>query len=118
MNLTSELDHDLKALRMPYIREHYQDVAKDAIAKGRGHVDFLHSLIQGERQQRLLRATKRRVQQAAFPFLRTLQAYDKLLTDDTTLILPADSSLLKYLNQIKPFPGAESGRGRPAPCVR
>lgn len=33
-----------------------------------------------------------------YQFLRTLQAYDKLLTDGTTLILPADSALLKYLN--------------------
>lgn len=35
-----------------------------------------------------------------YQFLRTLQAYDKVFTDDTTLILPADSALLKYLNQM------------------
>jgi membrane protease subunit HflC len=34
-----------------------------------------------------------------YQFLRTLQAYDKVINDGTTLILPADSELLKYLNQ-------------------
>jgi len=39
-----------------------------------------------------------------YQFLRTLQAYDKVLTDGTTLILPADSALLKYLNQMGASP--------------
>ncbi len=34
-----------------------------------------------------------------YQFLRTLQAYDKVITKGTTLILPSDSELLKYLNQ-------------------
>jgi len=34
-----------------------------------------------------------------YQFLRTLQAYDKVINAGTTLILPADSELLKYLNQ-------------------
>lgn len=34
-----------------------------------------------------------------YRFLRSLQAYDKVFTNGTTLILPADSELLKYLNQ-------------------
>jgi len=34
-----------------------------------------------------------------YQFLRTIQSYDKIITKGTTLILPADSELLKYLNQ-------------------
>jgi membrane protease subunit HflC len=33
-----------------------------------------------------------------YQFLRTLEAYDKVINPGTTLILPADSELLKYLN--------------------
>jgi membrane protease subunit HflC len=33
-----------------------------------------------------------------YRFLRTLQSYEKLVDNNTTLILPADSELLKYLN--------------------
>ncbi|WP_089936247.1 protease modulator HflC [Candidatus Entotheonella palauensis] len=35
-----------------------------------------------------------------YQFLRSLQAYDKVFTNDTTLILPADSALLKYLHDM------------------
>lgn len=34
-----------------------------------------------------------------YQFLRTLQAYDLVINAGTTLVLPADSDLLKYLNQ-------------------
>jgi len=34
-----------------------------------------------------------------YQFLRTLQAYDKVINKGTTLILPSDSELLKYLNR-------------------
>jgi membrane protease subunit HflC len=33
-----------------------------------------------------------------YQFLRTLESYDKVINTGTTLILPADSELLKYLN--------------------
>jgi len=33
-----------------------------------------------------------------YQFLRTLESYDKIITPGTTLILPSDSELLKYLN--------------------
>jgi membrane protease subunit HflC len=33
-----------------------------------------------------------------YEFLRTLQSYETFFDQNTTLILPADSQLLKYLN--------------------
>ena len=33
-----------------------------------------------------------------YQFLRTLESYDKIINDGTTLILPSNSELLKYLN--------------------
>ncbi len=74
--ITDTLDDNLKALRMPYIREHYAQLAKHAISKSLGHVDYLQSLIHGELEQRLDRATERRIKNAAFPVLRTIQEYD------------------------------------------
>lgn len=35
---------------------------------------------------------------AFYQFLRTLESYDKVINDGTTLILPSNSELLKYLN--------------------
>ena len=76
MNVIENLDANLKTLRMPFVREHYQDTAKHATAKGLGHIDYLHTLVCGEADQREQRAIKRRIKAAAFPFLRTLDMYD------------------------------------------
>ena len=56
--------------------QHYQDQAKHAVAKGLGHVDYLHMLISGEAQQRAQRATQRRIRNAHFPYIRTLDTYN------------------------------------------
>ncbi len=45
-----------------------------------------------------------------YRFLRTLQAYDRILDDRTTLVLPADSDLLRLLTE-GPAPAAGKGRG-------
>ena len=76
MNTLTQLEDDLVTLRMPYIRQHYQDQAKHAVAKGLGHVDYLHMLISGEAQQRAQRATQRRIRNAHFPYIRTLDTYN------------------------------------------
>lgn len=47
--------------------------------------------------------------EAFYRFLRTLQSYDAFIDDGTTLILPADSDLLQFLNpqSITSSPGVE-----------
>ena len=76
MDAITQLENDLVMLRMPYIREHYQDRAQYAVAKALGHIDYLHMLIAGEAQQRAQRATQRRIRSANFPYIRTIDSYD------------------------------------------
>jgi DNA replication protein DnaC len=76
MDTLTQLEDNLVTLRMPYIRQHYQDRAKHAVAKGLGHVDYLQMLIDGEAQQRAQRATQRRIRSAHFPYIRTLDTYN------------------------------------------
>jgi membrane protease subunit HflC len=58
--------------------------------------------IRGEGEAKAMRIYAQAFGQAPefYQFLRTLQAYGKVFTDGTTFILPADSALLKYLNQM------------------
>lgn len=49
-----------------------------------------------------------------YQFLRTLQAYDKVINSGTTLILPADSELLKYLNPNGDVVPPQANTGAPA----
>jgi modulator of FtsH protease HflC len=50
-----------------------------------------------------------------YQFLRTLQAYDKILDDKTMLFLPADAEVLRALRFEAPPPAGESAPGAPAP---
>lgn len=55
-----------------------------------------------------------------YRFLRTLQSYEKLVDNNTTLILPSDSELLKYLNPANVTAGAVNTAGAapsPAPAA-
>ena len=76
MDTLTQLENDLTTLRMPYIRQTYQDQAKHAVAKALGHIDYLQMLISGEAQQRAQRATQRRIRSAQFPYIRTLDTYN------------------------------------------
>ncbi|NIA14489.1 MAG: protease modulator HflC [Nitrospiraceae bacterium] len=46
-----------------------------------------------------------------YRFVRTLEAYEKIIDNKTTAILPADSELFQYLGQGKPARGKVSARG-------
>ena len=50
-----------------------------------------------------------------YQFLRTLQAYDKILDDKTMLFLPADAEVLRALRFEAPPPAGEPAPGAPAP---
>jgi modulator of FtsH protease HflC len=95
------------------IARHLRSEGKEAAIKIRAEADAerVTILSQARREAERLRGEAEgeaiRIYAEAFgqdpefyQFLRTLQAYDKLLTDGTTLILPADSALLKYLNPV------------------
>lgn len=70
------LEQQLAALKLPFLRQHYQDTARQAVAKALGHVDYLAMLIDGEHRQRQQHSTERRIRQARFPYLKTLDQFD------------------------------------------
>ncbi|NOY82147.1 MAG: ATP-binding protein [Kiritimatiellaeota bacterium] len=74
--INETLDRQLTDLKMPFLREHYRDLAKHAVAKALGHVDYLAMLVDGETHQRGERSIRRRIRQARFPYLKTLDQFD------------------------------------------
>jgi DNA replication protein DnaC len=70
------LDEHLKYLRLPFIREHYQGLAAQAAEKQLPHIDYLEKLADGEAAHRRDRSTERRIQQARFPVLKTLDQFN------------------------------------------
>jgi DNA replication protein DnaC len=70
------LDEHLKYLKLPFIREHYQSLATKAAEKQLPHIDYLEKLADGEAAFRRDRSIQRRIQQARFPVIKTLDQFN------------------------------------------
>lgn len=71
----SELDQQLNYLKLSSIRENYEPMAKQAAQNQWTHVQYLSELIQEQTNQRHDRAIERRISQARFPQIKTLEQF-------------------------------------------
>ena len=69
------LSQRLTYLQLPFIRDHYAESAREAVAQHWDHLQYLDSLIQAEFDQRCQRSVQRRLREARFPVLKTLDQF-------------------------------------------
>jgi len=74
----NDLAVHLSYLKLPYIRENHETVAKLAARKQWAHVHYLSELIKEESNLRRDRTIQRRIRMARFPVVKTLDAFDWL----------------------------------------
>jgi DNA replication protein DnaC len=74
--MPDDLRRQLQLLKLPFILEHFEELARKAGAEQWSHVEFLSRLVEGEAALRQDRACQRRIKQACFPVLKTLQQFD------------------------------------------
>ena len=79
----SALDQHLSYLKLPFMAQHYNELAQQAATKQWSNLDYLKTLTQGEADLRRDRATQNRIRQAHFPVIKTL---DQFRWDWPTLI--------------------------------
>lgn len=65
----------LDYLRLAYVAENYDPLAKQAAEKRLPYAEYLQRLLEGEYQRRQQRAMERRVHAARFPVLKTLDRF-------------------------------------------
>jgi DNA replication protein DnaC len=65
----------LAGLQLPFTRENYATFAQEAAQKNWDHLQYLQHLVQGEFDQRRLRIIQRRIKEARFPVLKTLDQF-------------------------------------------
>ena len=65
----------LTYLKLPFMREHFEPLAKEAAQAHWGHVDYLAGLVEGEALDRQQRAIGRRIRLARFPVIKTLESF-------------------------------------------
>jgi DNA replication protein DnaC len=70
------LESNLKYLKLPYMGIHYAEMVNMAAKEEWSHLKFLETLIEGETEFRKDRATERRIRQARFPVIKTLDGFD------------------------------------------
>ena len=72
---TEQIETQLAYLKLPFIQEHYAELAKEAAAGHWGFVEYLARLIAGEALLRQQRSVQRRIRQARFPVIKTLEQF-------------------------------------------
>lgn len=70
------LRQQLEELRLDYIAENYDPVAQEASRKHWTHVDYLARLMDGQAQSRQQRCVERRIKNAGFPVIKTMEGFD------------------------------------------
>jgi DNA replication protein DnaC len=71
----TQLETQLQRLQLRYFKSHYQAAAGKAAEQQRSHVDYLAQLAEGETALRESRSIERRVKDARFPVLKTLEDF-------------------------------------------
>jgi DNA replication protein DnaC len=69
------LQEQLRYLKLPFMAEHYQNTAAVAAHKQWSHLDFLTNLVEQETEEKRDRAVQRRIKQARFPVIKTLDQF-------------------------------------------
>jgi len=74
--MMTTLPEHLKYLKLAYFGEHYDTLAKQAARDHHSHVTYLTHLTEGEANLRQEHAVTRRIRQAKFPVIKTLEQFD------------------------------------------
>jgi DNA replication protein DnaC len=69
------IDH-LSYLKLPFIRENYEVIAKTAARKQWDHIRYLSELVEQESKLRRDRCIHRRIKMARFPVIKTMDQFD------------------------------------------
>lgn len=72
MNITDHLSY----LKLPFIRENYEAIAKTAARKKWDHIQYLSELVEQESNLRRDRCIQRRIKMARFPVIKTMDQFD------------------------------------------
>jgi DNA replication protein DnaC len=91
------LEHHLKALRLPTFQREYDKIARQCAAEGVDHARYLLRLAELELLER--RAAERRIRQARFPVLKSLDTFDFLAIPSLNKALVLEVARGEYMDR-------------------
>ena len=92
-----ELARQLGYLKLPFMAEHCQELLGQAAEHQWSHADFLLRLVEGETAARQDRARQRRIHDARFPVLKTLEQFDFTWPTKINRLAVQDLFRLKFI---------------------
>jgi len=96
---TFALRENLKQLRLSTIRKEIDTHIRQAREAGKDYADFLLDLTTVELQHRIENRLKRRMREAKFPIIKTLESFDTEAAGDLDLRLLRHLATCDYLNE-------------------
>lgn len=66
----------LAALKLPWMREHYESLHDEALKKKTAPLEYLDELLRGEAEARQERTIERRIKAARFPVVKALETFN------------------------------------------
>ena len=96
------LAHHLKALKLPTFLREYDKLARQCAAEGLDHIRFLLRLAELELIDRERRMVERRIKEARFPAVKSLDSFDfaAIPSLNKTLVLPRSEYVTRRENII------------------
>ena len=102
-----------KQLRLPTLGEQFARLAGEAVKEKQSHLSYLEALLEAEVEERDRKAMTRRIQEARFPSVKTLEEFDFPTAPHISVALLRNLSEGGYLARKEPiiFLG-ETGTGK------
>jgi DNA replication protein DnaC len=94
---SDELRRQLQLLKLPFMQAHVEELTRQAAAGQWSHADFLARLVEGEAALHQDRARVRRIQQARFPVIKTLDSFDFTWPDKINRLAVQNLFRLKFI---------------------
>src|ERR1035437_4020677 len=91
-----------KQLRLPTVGDQFARLAEEAVKEKQSHLSYLEALLEAEVQERDHRAMARRIQEARFPSVKTLEEFDFQVVPHISTAVMRNLSEGGYLTRKEP----------------
>jgi len=72
---TNTINDNLQYLKLGYMKENYIPMSNEASKRNWSHIQYFEALVEGEAQSKIDRSIKRRIKEAHFPQIKTLEQF-------------------------------------------
>jgi len=93
------LKQQLTYLKLPFMREHYEELTAEASSKNLTPLQYLKALVEGEADLRNDRGIARRIKQAQLPVIKSLEQFDFTWPKTINRVQVQDLFRLKFVEE-------------------